>query len=147
MGGVKAGMRVGVQYSGCWYPLVEDRSELLPLLPGALAATNQYGMPQSIDALAEEAQLIDVAGDSMVLVVAGDNTPKPYTNLTGAIMLTASELILDELELRNHTLLLRKDPPDGERLGLVALPTEGVKPKKLKVSGFPSPRRFRSRAA
>src|ERR1700722_2578464 len=105
MGGVKAGMRVRVQDSGCWYPLVEDRSELLPLLPGALAATNQNGMPQSIDALAEEEQLIDVAGHSMVLVVAGDHTPKPYTDLAGAIMLTALKLSLDDIELRNHALL------------------------------------------
>ena len=75
MGGVKAGVGVRVQDSGCWYPPVEDRSELLPLLPGALTATNEYVMPQSIDAFAEEAQLIDVAGDSVVLVVTGDNTP------------------------------------------------------------------------
>ena len=146
MGGVKAGVGVRVQDSGCWYPLVEDRGELLPLLPGALTASNQYVMPQSIDAFAEEAQLIDVAGHRMVLVVAGDHTPKPYTNLTGAIMLTASKFSLDGLELRNHSLF-RSNPPDGEGLGLVTLPTEVGEAKKLKVSGFPSPRRFRSRAA
>ena len=112
-----------MQDSGCWYPPVEDRSELLPLLPPALTATNHYIAPQSIDASSEEAQLIDVAGDSMVLVVAGDHTPKPCTDLAGAIMLTALKLDLDGFELRNHALL-RSDPPDGEGLGLVALPTE-----------------------
>ncbi len=42
---------------------------------------------------------------------------------TGAIMLTALKLNLEGFELRNHALL-RSDPPDGEGLGLVALPTE-----------------------
>src|SRR5580692_9906339 len=123
MGGVKAGVGIRVQNAGCWYPLFENRSELLPLLPCALTTTYQYVTPQSIDASLEDAQLIDVAGDSMVLVVAGDHTPKPYTDLTGAIMLTALKLGLDGFELRNHTLL-RSDSPDGEGLGLVALPTE-----------------------
>lgn len=113
MGGVKAGVRIRVKNAGWWYPPVEDRSRLLPLLPRALTTTNQYVSPQSIDASLEDAQLIDIAGDSMVLVVAGDNTPKPYTDLAGAIMLTASKLSLDELELRNHALF-RSDPPDGE---------------------------------
>ena len=97
-----------------------------------MAATNEYGSPQSIDASLEDAQLIDVAGDSMVLVVAGDHTPKPDTDLAGAIMLTALELGLDGFEFRSHTLI-RSDPPDGKSLGLVALPQGWVKPKKLKV--------------
>src|ERR1035441_2468535 len=138
MGGVKAGVGVRVQDSGCWYPLVEDRGELLPLLPGALTATNQYVMPQSIDAFAEEAQLIDVAGDSMVLVVAGDNTPKPYTDLTGAVMLAASKISLDGLELRNHSLF-RSNPPDGEGLGLVTLPTEVGEAQEVEGLRFPFP--------
>src|SRR5664280_759462 len=110
MVGVKAGIGIGVQNAGWWYPPVEDRSELLPLLPRALTTTNQYGMPQSIDASLEDAQLIDVAGHSVVLVVAGDHTPKPYTDLTGAIMLTAPKLSLDDLELRNNSLF-RSDSP------------------------------------
>ena len=138
MGGVKAGVGVRVQDSGCWYPLVEDRGELLPLLPGALTASNQYVMPQSIDAFAEEAQLIDVAGHRMVLVVAGDHTPKPYTNLTGAIMLTASKFSLDGLELRNHSLF-RSNPPDGEGLGLVTLPTEVGEAQEVEGLRFPFP--------
>src|ERR1700756_1178450 len=104
MGGVKTGIGVRVQNTGCWDPPVEDRSKLLPLLPRALTATNQYVSPQSIDTVAEKAQLIDIAGNSVVLVVAGDNTPKPCTDLTGAIMLTALKLSLDGFELRNHTL-------------------------------------------
>jgi hypothetical protein len=142
MGGVKAGVGIRVQNAGCWYPPFEDRSELLPLLPRALTArargTYQYVTPQSIDASLEDAQLIDVAGDSMVLVVAGDHTPKPYTDLTGAIMLTASKLSLDGLELRGHSLL-RSDPPDGEGLGLVALPTEVGEAQEVEGLRFPFP--------
>src|SRR5260370_34415189 len=130
MSGVKSGVGIRVQNAGCWYPPVEDRSELLPLLPRALTTTYQYVTPQSIDASLEDAQLIDVAGDSMVLVVAGDHTPKPYTDLTGAIMLTAPELSLDDLELRNHSLF-RSNSPDGEGLCLVALPTEVGKAQEV----------------
>jgi len=119
-----------MQDVGWWYPPFQDRSKLLPLLPGALTTTDQYVTPQSIDATSEDAQLIDVAGDSMVLVVAGDDTPKPYTDLTGAIMLAALKLSLDGFELRNHALL-RSDPPDGEGLGLVALPTVVGKPQEV----------------
>ena len=127
-----------MQNARWWYPPVEDRSELLPLLPPALTATYQYVTPQSIDASLEDAQLIDVAGDSMVLVVAGDNTPKPHTDLTGTIMLTALKLDLDGFELRNHAFL-RSDPPDGEGLGLVALPTEVGEAQEVEGFRFPFP--------
>ena len=131
-------LRVGVQDPGRCYPPFEDRGKFLPLLPRGLAATNKDVAPQSIDAFSEDAQLIDVAGDSMVLVVAGDHTPKPYTDLTGAIMLTASKLSLDGLELRDHSLL-RSDPPDGEGLGLVALPTEVGEAQEVESLRFPFP--------
>src|ERR1039458_977878 len=86
MGSVKASIRIWVQDSGWWYPPFEDRSKLLPLLPRALTAANQYVTPQSIDAISEDAQLIDVAGDGMVLVVAGDhvrNAEEVHHDLTG----------------------------------------------------------------
>jgi hypothetical protein len=54
-----------------------------------LAATNQNVSPEPIDALSEGAQLTDIPGNSMVLVVASDHFPKPCTNLTDAIMLPA----------------------------------------------------------
>src|SRR6516162_5959754 len=138
MCGVKARVGIRMQNAGWRYPSVEDRSKLLPLLPRTLTATDQYGMPQSIDACSEGAQLIDVAGDSMVLVIAGDHAPKPYTDLTGAIMLTALKLGLDGFELRNHTLL-RSYPPDGKGLGLVALPTEVGEAQEVEGFRFPFP--------
>ena len=127
-----------MQNAGWWYPPFQERSKLLPLLPRALTAAYQYVTPQFIDASSEDAQLIDVAGDSMVLVVAGDNTPKPYTDLTGAIMLAALKLSLDGFELRNHSLL-RSDPPDGESLGLVALPAVVSEPQEVEGLRFPFP--------
>src|ERR1035438_5557407 len=138
MSGVKACVGIGVQNAGWWYPPFQERSKLLPLLPRALTASYQYVTPQFIDASSEDAQLIDVAGDSMVLVVAGDNTPKPYTDLTGAIMLAALKLSLDGFELRNHSLL-RSDPPDGESLGLVALPAVVSEPQEVEGLRFPFP--------
>jgi len=58
----------------------------------------------------------------------------------------ALKLNLDGFEFRNHSLL-RSDPPYGEGSALVALPTIGVKPRKVRVSGLPCPRCFRFRAA
>ncbi len=127
-----------MQNAGWWYPPVEDRSEFLPLLPRALTATYQYVAPQSIDASLEDAQLIDVAGNGMVLVISGDHTPKPYTDLTGAIMHPALKLNLDGFELRNHSLL-RSDSPDGEGLGLVALSTEVGEAQEVEGLRFPFP--------
>ena len=110
-----------MQDSGYGYPPVEDRSQGLPPPLCALAATNQDVPPEPIDALSEGAQLIDIPGNSMVLVVASDHLLKPCTNLTDTIMLPAEKLSLDSLELRNHSLF-RRDPPDGEGIGLVASP-------------------------
>jgi len=78
-----------MQDSGYGYPPVEDRSQGLPPSLCALAATNQDVPPEPIDALPEGAQLIDIPGNSMVLVITGDDLPKPCTNLTDAIMLPA----------------------------------------------------------
>ena len=111
-----------MQNSGRWYPPFQDRGKLLPLLPRGLTAANEDVAPQTIDAMSEDTQLVDVAGDSMVLVVAGDNTPKPYTNLTCAIMLPALKLSLNGFELRDHPLLRRDSPDDESSVG--ELPTE-----------------------
>jgi hypothetical protein len=57
----------------------------------------------------------------MVLVVASDHPPKPCTDLTDTIMLPAEKLNLDGLQLRHHSLF-RRNPPDGEGIGLMASP-------------------------
>ena len=66
MSGVEACFGVRMQYVGGWYPPFEDRSKLLPLLPRGLAAANQKVLPEPIDAIPEDAQPFDVAGNSMV---------------------------------------------------------------------------------
>jgi hypothetical protein len=86
-----------------------------------LTATNQNVPPQPIHALSEGAQLIDVAGNGVVLVIAVHDLPKPCTNLTDTIMLPAEKLCLDGFQLRNHSLF-RRNPPDGEGVGLVTSP-------------------------
>jgi len=104
------------------YPSFEQRSANLPPLAGTLAAACECLVPQSIDALPEGAQLSDITGHCVVLVVAVDDLPKPCTDVAWAIMHPATELGLDSLELRNHPHL-RRNAPDGERVGLVPSPT------------------------
>jgi hypothetical protein len=64
-----------------------------------LTATNQDVPPEPIYALPEGAQPIDVAGNSVVLVIASDHLPKPCTNLLDTIMLPAEKLNLDGFQL------------------------------------------------
>jgi hypothetical protein len=110
-----------------------------------LTSASQNVPPEPIDAIPEDAQLVDVAGNSMVLVVAGYDLVEPYTDLTGAIMLPALKLSLDGFELRDHPLL-RRNPPDDESSVVMRCPQKWLKPRNVKVSGFPSPRSFRLRA-
>ena len=111
-----------MQDAGWWDPSVEDRAIFRPLLSRGLTATNQNASPEPMDAMLEEVQLVDVAGDSMVLVITRYDLLKPCTDFDHAIMHPALKLSLDSFELRSHSLL-RSDPPDGEGFGLVALPT------------------------
>jgi hypothetical protein len=82
----------------------------------------------------------------VVLVITQHNLPEPGTDIGHAIMHPALKLNLDGFKLRNHSLL-RRDPTYGEGSALVALPTVVGKAQEVKVSSFPSPRAFRSRAA
>ena len=125
-----------MQDSGYGYPPVEDRSQGLPPPLCALAATNQDVPPEPIDALSEGAQLIDIARDSVVLVVAVDDLPKPCTDLTDTIMLPAEKLCLDGFRLRNHSLF-RRNPPDGEGFGLMTPPAVVGEAQERKGLRFP----------
>src|SRR5882762_8590294 len=141
----KARIRIGMQNAGLRNPPEQEWGETLPAHSRALTATDEDASPQSTNATTENAQLSRVARNGMVLVVAQHNLPKPCTDRGRAIMLPALKLSLYGLELRDHSLL-RSNPPDDESSGR-ELPTVVVKPRNVKVSGFPSPRRFRSRAA
>lgn len=103
-------------------PPFEQRSESLPPRAGALTPACEYLIPQPVDALPEGAQLKEVSGHCVVLVIAVDHLPKPCTDLAGAIMHPAATLDVDSLEFRNHPLFHR-DTPDGEGINLVASPT------------------------
>src|SRR5215475_13314122 len=122
MGGVEADIGIWMQDYRVWYPPLEDRSQALPAFPSALAAANQNASPQTVHAPAEGAQLINISGQCVVLVIAVDDLPKPCTDLAGASMHPAAKLDLDGLQLRNHPLL-RRNASDGEGVGLVASPT------------------------
>jgi hypothetical protein len=74
-----------------------------------------------MDAMLEDGQVVDAAGNCVVLVVAGHDLAEPDADLTGAIMLPALKLSLKGFQLRNHSQF-RGNTPDGERLCLVTTP-------------------------
>src|SRR5664279_3257644 len=115
MTGVEARLRIRVQDFRARYPPFEQRNKSLPPFAGTLTAACEYLIPQSVDALPEGAQLPEISGHSVVLVVAVDDLPKPCTDLARASMHPAAKLDLDGLELRNHPLR-RRNTPEGERL-------------------------------
>jgi hypothetical protein len=61
------------------------------------------------------------------------------------MMLPALKLSLHGFQLRDHPLLRRDSPDDESSVG--GLPTEVGEAQEGEVSGFPSPRCFRSRVA
>ena len=104
-----------MQNAGLRNPPVQQWGETIPPHLCALTATDQNAPPQPANATPEDAQLSRVTGNSMVLVVAQHNLPKPCADLGRTMMLPALKLSLDGFELRDHPLL-RRDPPDDERL-------------------------------
>ena len=104
MDGVEASLRIRVQDARVRDPPIEEGNEAFPPHISALAAAYQDVMPQSVNALSEEAQLVDVPGNGVVLVIPSDDLPEPCTDLTYTIMLPAEKLCLDGFQLRNHSL-------------------------------------------
>src|ERR1035438_982196 len=92
MSGVEASLRIRVQDFRARYPPFEQRSESLPPFAGTLTAACEYLIPQPVDALPEGAQLPDISGHCVVLVVAVDDLPKPCTDLARASMHPAAKL-------------------------------------------------------
>jgi hypothetical protein len=78
-----------------------------------LTAACENLIPQPINALPEGAQLTEISGHCVVLVIAVDHLPKPCTDLGGASVHPAAKLNLDGLQLRNHPLV-RRNAADGE---------------------------------
>ena len=122
MSGVEACIGVRMQDSRVWDPSFEDGNKLLPPFAGALTAAGQNASPQSVDASSEGAQLTDVSGNGVLLVVAVDDLPKPCTDVAWASMHSASKLDLDCLKLRCHSRF-RREAADSVGIGLVATPT------------------------
>src|SRR5207253_10837145 len=123
MTGGEACIRVGMQNAALRNPPGQDWGETSPSHLCALAATDKDAPRQPANATLKDAQLSRVPRNSMVLVVAQHNLPKPCTDLARAMMLPALKLCLDGFELRDHSLL-RRNPPDDEGLVADALPTE-----------------------
>ena len=111
-----------MQNAGLRNPPGQERGETSPSHLCALTATDKDAPPQPANATLKDAQLSRVPRNSMVLVVAQHNLPKPCTDLGRAMMLPALKLSLNGFELRDHPLL-RRDPPDDEWSG-GELPTE-----------------------
>src|SRR5215475_15484212 len=110
MNGVEALVGIGMQDVRVRNPPVEQWVEAVPAHLGALTATDQNAPPQSAYATPEDAQLTGVTGHSMVLVITLHDLPKPCADLTRTMMLPMSKLCLDDIELRNHSLLRRRAP-------------------------------------
>jgi hypothetical protein len=71
----------------------------------------------------------------MVLVIALHNLPKPWADVTRAMMLPILKLCLDDMELRNHSLL-RRHAPDLKAPLLVRFPQKCVNLRNVKVLIF-----------
>jgi hypothetical protein len=83
-----------MQNSGYGNPAVQERVETIPSHAGALTATDQYPPPQPTNTMHEDAQLIRVTRNGMVLVITQHNLAKPHTNLGRTMMLPASKFSL-----------------------------------------------------
>ena len=103
-------------------PSVQQWSKSLPPHLCSLTAPDENTPPQPVNTSLKDAQLSRVAGDSMVLVVAQHNGPKPCTDCGSAIVPPALKLSLEGFQLRDHPFL-RRDPPDDES-SVGELPTE-----------------------
>ncbi len=70
----------------------------------------------------ESAELIQIAGDSMVLVVALDDLRQPFTDLRWRRVPPADQLCFNGVQLRHHPLR-RRFAPDNETAVAPPLPT------------------------
>ena len=71
-------------------PVLQQRCEPLPGPFAALTATIEYPSPQPTQAMPEGAELIQIARNSMVLVIALDDLRQPFTHLRCRLVLPAT---------------------------------------------------------
>ena len=86
-----------MQDSGRRNPSSQERIKSIPTDASALTAADQYIPPQPGHTPTKDAQLSRVAWNSMVLVVALHNRPKPRTDFEGTVMLPALKFSLNGL--------------------------------------------------
>ena len=74
MSGQKAYDRIGMQNVWCWDPASGNSGDPIPL-HRLLAAASERKPPQASQPLPEDTQLIDVAWDRVILVIASHDLP------------------------------------------------------------------------
>src|SRR5215475_15460244 len=86
--------------------------------------------------MSEGTKLIQIARNSMVLVIALDDFRQPFTHLRWRLVLPADQLCFDYAQLRHHPLR-RRFAPDDETAVAPPLPTvvrEAEERKGLRLS-------------
>ena len=126
-------------------PGVHQLRHLCPRDPIPLASTPQRVPPKVSDVMPEHRQCAAVSRYCMVVEVAADNPSQPLPLLGDRLVHASPHLLFDYLELRPHAVA--PSLPFDLELSWRVLPQMKVKPRKLKVSGLPSPRRLRRSAA
>jgi hypothetical protein len=145
MGGGEACIGVGVQNAGLRNPPLQQWGETIPFHLRALTAADENASPRPAYTTAEDAQLGRVSRDGVVLVVTQHNLAKPCTDVGHAMMLPALKLSLNGFGLRGHPLL-RRDPPDDEKLRRECAPPKEVgKTQEIKRHVEMSPARLKAR--
>ena len=94
MRGGETNVRIRVQNSWERNPAFEQRCQPVPGLLTALAAPTQNSSPQPAQSMPEGAELTQIAGNSMVLVVALNHLPGPFTHLRWRVVHPADEYLL-----------------------------------------------------
>ena len=88
-------------------PALQQRGEPLPGPFAALTATIENSSPQPAQTMPEGTELIQIARDSMVLVVALNDLREPFTDLRCRLMLPAGQFCFYGTQLRHHPLAAR----------------------------------------
>src|SRR5215469_990284 len=105
----------------------------MPRLFAPLTATIQNASPQPTEAVPKGAELIQIARDSMVLVVTLNDLFQPFTDLRCRLVHPAAQFCFQTAQLRHHPLSRRFAPYDETS---VAPPLPTVVREAEKREGF-----------